>query len=73
MIKPSLTDFKSQKIDNNTVFSIAFILTYFVEKKDKINFITALSGLIEEYLDDIHLTHIGFPNNWEKVLRNIDK
>ena len=29
----------------------------------------ALQALIEEYSTDIHLPHIGFPTNWESVMR----
>lgn len=73
VIKPSLTHFKSQNVDNKTTFSIAFILAYFLERNDHINFITTLSGLIEEYLDDIKLSHMGFPNEWQSILMNIRK
>lgn len=41
VIKPSLSKFKSKNINNNTVFAIVFILMYFLERKDQINFITA--------------------------------
>jgi len=71
VIKPSLTDFKSQNLDNKSIFMIAFILTYFLKGNDNTNFITELSALIEEYIDDIDLLNIGFQSNWEEMLRNI--
>lgn len=71
IIKPSLTDFKRLKIDNSSVFSIVFILTHFLQRSDRTNFIIGLSGLIEEYSNDIDLDHIGFSEDWEDILRKL--
>jgi len=41
--------------------------------RDKIeweNFVTQLSALIEEY-EIIDLKYLGFPCEWERILRNI--
>ncbi len=73
IIKPSFTDFKTEKIDNSAVFSIVFILMHFLQRSDRTNFIIGLNGLIEEYIDDINLSHIGFPNEWQSILMKIKK
>lgn len=42
-----------------------------LERKESINFVTSLNGLIEEYLDDIQLNDIGFPENWAEILSGV--
>lgn len=68
IIKPSLTDVKGVEIDNNSVFSVVFILTHFLQQRDRTNFIIILRRLIKEYSNDINLNHIGFPEDWEAIL-----
>lgn len=58
-------------IKNNSIFANIYIMGRL--SRDKIewgNFVTGLSALIEEY-EIIDLKHLGFPSEWERILRNI--
>lgn len=41
-----------------------------LDEPDHANFMTGLNVLIEEFLDYIHLKDIGFPEDWEELVRN---
>lgn len=53
------------------LFSQILMLKYLYPDKDKWNneVSIALESLIEEYLPDISLKHIGFPENWKELLK----
>lgn len=72
-IKPSLKEYKKQKIKNNQIFAVVFILTKLLHEKDCTNFITGIEALIEEYSSYINLKEIGFPDNWKKILKKESK
>lgn len=71
MIKPSLNEYKALRIDNGTIFSIVFILANMLEEIDLTNLITELNVLLEEFQDYINLNDIGFPVDWEEILRDV--
>ena len=56
---------------NRRLFSNILMLKYLYQDFEKWNysFIPKISALIEEYQTDISLDHIGFPNNWEDILK----
>ena len=53
------------------LFSQLLMLKFMYPDKNKWNTkpLSELEALIEEYSDSISLTHIGFPENWDKLLR----
>ncbi len=58
-------------INNDTVFSVLFIIGKLM--KDKVEwdtFVTSLNALIEEY-EKVNINLMGFPENWENILRNV--
>ncbi|MEY8414787.1 Abi family protein [Tissierella praeacuta] len=71
-ITPKL--FKSDRkkgINNNTIFANIYIMGRLSRDKSEWgNFVTKLSALIEEY-DVVDLKYLGFPEEWEIILRNI--
>lgn len=56
---------------NQRLFSHILVLKYLYQSADKWNnsFLEPLSALIAEYSSDIELDHIGFPDNWEDLLK----
>lgn len=62
---------RKKGIKNDTVFSVLFITRrLLIDKNEWDNFVTNLAALIEKN-DKIDLKLMGFPENWEKILRNI--
>lgn len=62
---------KKKGIKNDTIFANIYILGRLSRNKYEWNdFITKLSDIIEQY-DIVDLRKIGFPENWENILRNI--
>ena len=45
-------------------------LLYPTKEKWKLFFVPQLASLIQEYDEYINLSHIGFPDNWEIILKN---
>jgi len=54
-----------------TLFGALFALSKLFPDKDNWNneILVALSALIENYIDIVNLSHIGFPDNWEEILK----
>jgi len=52
------------------LFSQLLMLKFLFPERDKwnTNFLIAIKSLLEEYLPDVSLKHIGFPIDWEKHL-----
>lgn len=62
---------RKKGIKNNTIFANIYIIGRLSRDKSEWNhFVTKLSALIEEY-DVVDLKHLGFPEEWETILRNI--
>ncbi|MBF8984887.1 Abi family protein [Lutibacter sp. B2] len=62
---------KKKGIKNDTVFAIILIIGKMLKNDDEWDrFAIRLSALIERY-DKIDISRIGFPNNWEYILRNL--
>lgn len=62
----------SEKINyGNTTFCSIFIMGKIIEDKQLFNsVIINIAALIEGYTD-VNITQLGFPENWEEILRNI--
>lgn len=62
---------KHPKIKNNSLFAYALVLIKRLpEKTMKNSLVDDLSIVIEEYKQDINLSQIGFPENYEDLLKN---
>ncbi|WP_310551253.1 Abi family protein [Paenibacillus glufosinatiresistens] len=58
-------------LDSARIFAPILVLKQLTLDYDQwTNFITHLEALIHRFNEDIHLAHIGFPDNWESLLRN---
>ena len=70
-IKPIIHKKDSKKgIENDTVFSVLFIMKKLVKDKAEWDtFVTNLNALVEKY-EKVDVTLMGFPENWEDILRN---
>ncbi len=69
---PKLPD-SIQCSDKYHLFAQILVLKLLYPEKDKWNSkpLSEIKALINEYRDDISLTHIGFPENWEEILTNL--
>jgi abortive infection bacteriophage resistance protein len=62
---------RREGINNNTVFSILITARRLQKNKNEWNhFVTDLAALIEEN-EKVDLRLMGFPDNWERILRNM--
>lgn len=63
-------DDRDKGIKGDTVFAAIFVMGKLIlDKVEWDSFITSLSALIEEY-EVVNLVELGFPPNWEKLLRS---
>lgn len=64
---------KNQNWLNHRLFTYIHIMKMLYPDKAKWNnyFLVTISALLEVYNEDIDMKHIGFPDNWMKILRNI--
>ncbi len=61
---------KKRGLKNNTTFATLFIVAKLLENEDEGEyFITSLAALVEQYSNVIDLKFLGFPRNWEQILR----
>lgn len=67
-IKPKLFKSKRNKFEANRIFTAVFILAKILHREDRINFITTLQALLEEYSIHIDFKELGFPDDWESLL-----
>lgn len=67
-IKPVLFKTKRKLISNKGVYAAIYVLSKLLHRENRINFITLLQALLEEYADYINLEELGFPEEWEKRL-----
>lgn len=62
---------KRKGIKNDTVFANIYIIGRLsVDKSEWEHFITKLAAIIEQY-EVVELKYLGFPENWEDILRNV--
>ncbi len=62
---------RKKGISNNTVFSVLFISGRLISNKDEwSNFVTNLAALIDNN-EKIDFKPMGFPENWESILRSL--
>lgn len=62
---------RKKGIKNNTIFANIYIMGRLSrDKSEWEHFITKLAAIIEQY-DVVDLKYLGFPSNWEGILRNI--
>lgn len=63
---------KKKGIKNNTVFANLFIIGRLSLDKDEWgHFVTKLEALIEHYNNVVDLKCLGFPENWQDILRSL--
>lgn len=61
------SDHKHVKPDR--IFAVILVIKRLLsENATQRNFVSKLKALIEEYNEDVNLSFIGFPDNWEKIL-----
>lgn len=68
-IKPTLFKSKRSSIKNSGVFAAIYVLSKLLHQGTRTNFITSLHALLEEYAEYVDLEELGFPEEWEKKLR----
>ncbi len=57
-------------VKNNTLFAYLLILMRNLpQKASKLSFIADLNAVIEKYMNDIDISKIGFPEDYEKLLK----
>lgn len=66
MIKPPVN---KKVLNNNRVFATIFYLSRLLHEEDRINLTNELKILIKEYSNNIDLNEIGFPSEWEDLLK----
>ena len=69
-IKPKL--FSRSAIENDRLFAAVYVSKrLFDPRKDWNNdFVAGLQSLVDQYKDEIDLGRIGFPQDWQRVLRD---
>ena len=56
---------------DNSLFSQMMMLKFLYPDKQAWNVVLIkIKVLIDEYIEDISLSHIGFPDNWDELLNN---
>lgn len=68
-IKPTLFKNKRSLIRNSGVYAAIYVLSKLLHRENRSNFIISLQALLEEYAEYIDLEELGFPEEWEKRLR----
>lgn len=68
-IKPTLFKTKRSLISNGGVFAAIYVLSKLLHQENRTNFLISLQALLEEYAEYIDLEELGFPEEWEKRLR----
>ena len=68
-IKPTLFKTKRNLISNSGLFAAIYVLSKLLHQENRTNFITSLQALLEEYAEYIDMQELGFPEEWEKRLR----
>lgn len=63
---------KHPEIRNNSLFAYTMVLLKRLpEAENKKNLVDGIKRIIEEYRDDIDVSLIGFPQNYEEILENM--
>lgn len=72
-IAPSIRGFPNtqHQIASHSLFATMMVLIRILDSNNKSNFITNLAALLEQYKDEVELSQIGFPTNWESYLMKI--
>lgn len=68
-IKPTFFKSKRKLIKNSGAFAAIYVLSRLLPSENRTNFITSLHALLETYAEYIDLRELGFPEEWEKRLR----
>lgn len=70
---PKLFRKERLQFDNSYIFAAIYIIQRLLTKTDGNRFITDLEALISEYEFHIEFSHIGFPANWQELLKKVNK
>lgn len=55
----------------NRIFDVVHIMKFLIlDKKEWNHIITNIQALFEQYKEDINISLLGFPENWEDILRS---
>lgn len=71
IIKPRLFKDVEEDVENSRVFSVVYVINRLLSSEDRTNFIISLQALLEENANYIKLQEIGFPTNWESLLKRL--
>lgn len=62
---------KHPEVVNNSLFAYTLVLLKRLpDRTSRDHFVTSLNAVLEEYKDDIDLVCIGFPKNYDDILKN---
>ncbi|MCM3763178.1 Abi family protein [Alkalihalobacillus oceani] len=67
--RPQLFKDIKDQIDNHKIFSSIYTITRLLPKAEKDLFLTNLTALVLQYEEEIDLGCLGFPEEWEKILK----
>jgi len=71
VFKPKLFKDIFKIIDKSKLFAAIYVITKLLTKDEAKRLIINLEALVGEYKDCIDFVHIGFPKDWNTILRNV--